>query len=805
MKIYNTKFSMFKRYLIIHCIVIFFIILLQLVQFKFPIITTPPFYPEGGSRLQLFAQQWDVVNPVHFPCDIQKGKVKLIYFGEIVLKNIADWELKEYSIKVDCILSESLNINLFSAHNEGYTFRLDRLYEEKRGLYKRTFDSGFEEVETIKQKSNNYLINDTHVTVTIRSYNNELKIYINNELYETVEHIYLPLQSLSFKNAGHQIAILDAIRITSIQKKMARSTSSDDYEEIDVFIDDFSYGLDIKKYINLSYFWLFGYMLLMLVVVICDFLLIKIFWKKDMCFFILFLSFSVLLILLTCFLQYNLNLQIFSQILACSTIIICRIVFMIHCLLVSTDEFPLRQRGYGLLLCVPLILSITLYKLPIRNEIVELCLNISLMRALCIFFAFWTGYIILIFYVTPDISKRKVIVYHTIIYLPITFVLGASYLPIQNINVLWKPLIIYSLVLTVLGKICFIIKFVKGKWQGGLIVSLFFLGLILTEWSVRVSPLENNLNWNFALRVDCQLWDIGRYTNLLKNHDGKQSEEFNNGVFSVHKESNAVRVVCLGTSSTQGSCGIAVKDVYPNRLEQQFRKSSNKKCEVINAGIGGYTSYRLLIYCRDIILQYRPDIITLYVGGNDMQMTGFITDKQFYAYVKKLIEKYPIVTNNKKLVTFLSISPYFANTITYEIANILFESRLFFSLYNQIGSFKKLYFNPHTQFVPPSLFREVLQEFVNITVQNDIKLVLMPEAESTFTNQFKEYIDIMEQVASKNNILVIDVRPELFKHRHEEIFYDRVHPTPLGYEVMTDKMYQSLIDAYPELFNNNFE
>ncbi|MFH1385362.1 MAG: SGNH/GDSL hydrolase family protein [Candidatus Omnitrophota bacterium] len=311
----------------------------------------------------------------------------------------------------------------------------------------------------------------------------------------------------------------------------------------------------------------------------------------------------------------------------------------------------------------------------------------------------------------------------------------------------------------------------------------------------------------------CIRWNIERHTNLFQNHTYNTSEIFFNPKNEykikhiVRKPSDTVRIICLGTSSTQGWPN-AIS--YPQILEELLKKNlkqknlkNSKTYEVINAGVGGYNSFKVLIYFKDILLKFNPDIVTLYLGSNDSNYPSCnnLTDKDVYEYIKTSVNKYPSVNSNYNLTTFLSLSPFVANDVTYKILKQLYKSRLFFAVSNGVGYLKNKIKNKNVMEVPPDLFKEVLTEFVTLAKNNNFTLVIIPEAHSLSEPEILQQISIMEEIASRYNIRLIDVQSVLRRSRDKKVFHDYVHPTVLGHKIIAQEIYESLVATYPVLFS----
>ncbi|MDD5255895.1 MAG: GDSL-type esterase/lipase family protein [Candidatus Omnitrophica bacterium] len=95
------------------------------------------------------------------------------------------------------------------------------------------------------------------------------------------------------------------------------------------------------------------------------------------------------------------------------------------------------------------------------------------------------------------------------------------------------------------------------------------------------------------------------------------SEGFRDRDFSPDKETGVFRVVCMGDSITFG-WPVPIDETYPNMLEYLLaERFKDKKIEVINAGVPGYTSFQGLMQLEKKILGYSPDLIIVYYGVND--------------------------------------------------------------------------------------------------------------------------------------------------------------------------------------------
>jgi len=88
---------------------------------------------------------------------------------------------------------------------------------------------------------------------------------------------------------------------------------------------------------------------------------------------------------------------------------------------------------------------------------------------------------------------------------------------------------------------------------------------------------------------------------------------------ATEKRAGCLRVVCMGESTTYCT---GIKDdraTYPARLEAHLRAlMPGRDIEVVNAGVGGYTSIENLLHCHFRIAPLSPDLVVYYYTHNDV-------------------------------------------------------------------------------------------------------------------------------------------------------------------------------------------
>lgn len=128
----------------------------------------------------------------------------------------------------------------------------------------------------------------------------------------------------------------------------------------------------------------------------------------------------------------------------------------------------------------------------------------------------------------------------------------------------------------------------------------------------------------------------GRITAASNGNDGPYNQAFLTNCMNR----NPVKIVCIGSSSTQGviqSSPIVIANVpYPTRLKQLFDIFYNRvwnnpdpypesNITVINSGEGGATAQRLIDTFASKVTQHDPDVVIQMIGVNDIN-TGVLPE-----------------------------------------------------------------------------------------------------------------------------------------------------------------------------------
>jgi len=156
----------------------------------------------------------------------------------------------------------------------------------------------------------------------------------------------------------------------------------------------------------------------------------------------------------------------------------------------------------------------------------------------------------------------------------------------------------------------------RVRYFNGVSVVLFTLSMIFTETALRFSEtgtswsprgqmsFDESLGWTRSTLSDFEALDRGEHTDY-------PSEGYPIGF----EETDKRRVVCLGSSATGGAFqNDDLDDFYPARLSELL----GGELDVINQGVGGWTTFHMAHYFESKASELSPDIVTVYAGHNDL-------------------------------------------------------------------------------------------------------------------------------------------------------------------------------------------
>lgn len=312
--------------------------------------------------------------------------------------------------------------------------------------------------------------------------------------------------------------------------------------------------------------------------------------------------------------------------------------------------------------------------------------------------------------------------------------------------------------------------------------------LVLLEGTVRL--------WAFYFRTSYERynWTTGRlelvpnirYTAAGGTEFWINSRGFVGPEFEERAAPGVYRIIAVGDSCTftTGAWRIG----YPSVLERSLNgEPASRRFEVINAGIEGYNSSFALDRIRQELLRYRPRLVIVYVGWNDLMKMDPASPAPAdrYRLLAQLMNESYLIKAYKKLI-FMDLRPRLSRpTFSSDPADV----------------------HAYDAFVPAE-YRANLEQIVRVLREHDVKpmLVTLPTVVragmtlddlrranvffpyfggandvSRFLSLHRAYNRTIREVAAREQVPVVDMAAEFESlATTTEYFWDTMHPNAKG-------------------------
>jgi len=97
------------------------------------------------------------------------------------------------------------------------------------------------------------------------------------------------------------------------------------------------------------------------------------------------------------------------------------------------------------------------------------------------------------------------------------------------------------------------------------------------------------------------------------------NEGFRGSEIQKEKPEDTYRIFMVGGSTTMGYGSTSDQTTIPARLQEKFNQVNlEKRVEVINAGVNGYTSNDEMNLVKNKLVHYDPDLVIVFDGSNDL-------------------------------------------------------------------------------------------------------------------------------------------------------------------------------------------
>ena len=222
---------------------------------------------------------------------------------------------------------------------------------------------------------------------------------------------------------------------------------------------------------------------------------------------------------------------------------------------------------------------------------------------------------------------------------------------------------------------------------------------------------------------------------------------------------SSTRVVCLGASSTGGAFqNDSLDEFYPARLAQLQTSNS----EVVNQGVGGWTSFHIRQFLDGYADTIDGDIWTIYLGVNENLPTPMPFADLYEAWKNDSLSEGIAALDKIRLYQAL---------------------RLFARSFRPGGGVG----------VPPESLRDNLRHIVGLAKARNVKVLLMSEGVRPDPRILWHYSVVMRDVAAESgtDVHYVDVAARL-DEVGDRAFIDSNHLTDLGHRTVADLMAKEL-------------
>jgi lysophospholipase L1-like esterase len=316
--------------------------------------------------------------------------------------------------------------------------------------------------------------------------------------------------------------------------------------------------------------------------------------------------------------------------------------------------------------------------------------------------------------------------------------------------------------------------------------------LVLLEGTIRL--------WAYYFRTSYERynWTTGRLE-LVPNirYTTASGSEFwiNSRGFVGPEFDDVYRIMAVGDSCTFTTG--AWKIGYPSVLERSLNDGSPfKRFEVINAGIEGYNSGFALDRIRRELIRYRPRLVIIYVGWNDLMKTdpsSSASDR--YRLLAQIMNESYLIKAYKKLI-FMDLRPRVSRpTFSTDPRDV----------------------HAYDTFVPAD-YRSNLQDIVRVLRDHDTKVmfatlptVVRPEMTldelqrsrvffpyfvgaydvSRFLSLHQAYNRTIREIASREHVELVDLAAAFDTlETKTEYFWDTMHPNAKGNALIAASLFR---------------
>lgn len=259
--------------------------------------------------------------------------------------------------------------------------------------------------------------------------------------------------------------------------------------------------------------------------------------------------------------------------------------------------------------------------------------------------------------------------------------------------------------------------------------------------------------------------------------------------FDQEKPKGIFRIISIGDSCTFTN-GIGAR-AYPALLERLLNKDRSRRTfEVINAGIEGYDSTLARARLTDEILRYDPDMVTIYIGWNDLMKTSpqDISPSGEVGLLSRIKQESYLFKAYRKFI-FVYLRPLFSKPEIHVNRGQVhpFDGFLPIPYRGNVEAMIKTLKDKGVKVMIFTLSTVVTPEMSHQELQT--QNVMFPYYAGAFDVPgllalVRAYNKVILELADTYAVPVVDLNATFNEHDKRELFWDTMHPNYPGNEII---------------------
>jgi len=254
--------------------------------------------------------------------------------------------------------------------------------------------------------------------------------------------------------------------------------------------------------------------------------------------------------------------------------------------------------------------------------------------------------------------------------------------------------------------------------------------------------------------------------------------------FDAIKPAGIQRIFAVGDSCTFAGDW----DISYSVFLEQLLNADGRRFEVINAGVEGYDSAFALARIRDDVLKYEPDLVTIYIGWNDLMKTrpSSVNPTGEVSWLGSVLSQSYIFKGLSKVV-FFYLRPILATPALsgHESEYRAYEDFVSASYEENITAMITLLRSQNVRVLlmtrPSVLTRNMTADDLKAL---NVFFPYYPEAYSVprLLSLHNAYNNSVRRLGARLRVPVVDLDKEFNQHDKRTLFWDTMHPSKQGHE-----------------------